>query len=145
MQMQQPFAGLSHLMRSVLNDPALPDCHLDARDTVRSAIGGQDVPIGNPFSVAYAVLEVLPAVSEGDLNTETGDISPDRGNHAIRVTGTGRTHLDILRSVRCLACHLACTWLVTPDARNSWSAGPRSEVGAGARVACCRFRELVAC
>lgn len=39
--------------------------------------------------------------------------------------------------------HLACAWLVTPDARNSWSAGPRSEVGAGARVACCRFRGLV--
>lgn len=60
LQMQQPFAGLSHLMRSVLNDPALPDRHLDAWATVRSAIGGQDVPIGNPFSVAYAVLEVLP-------------------------------------------------------------------------------------
>ena len=59
LQMQQPFAGLSHLMRSVLNDPALPDRHLDAWDTVRSAIGGQDVPIGNPFSVAYTVLEVL--------------------------------------------------------------------------------------
>ena len=23
----------------------------------------------------------------GDLNPETGEISPDRGNHAIRVTG----------------------------------------------------------
>jgi len=62
-QMQQPFAGLSHLMRSVLNDPALPDGYADAWDTVRAAIGGQDVPIGNPFSVAYAVLEVLSARS----------------------------------------------------------------------------------
>ena len=61
LQMQQPFAGLSHLMRSVLNDPALPDRHPDAWDNVRSAVGGQDVPIGNPFSVAYAVLEVLSA------------------------------------------------------------------------------------
>ena len=60
-QMQQPFAGLSHLMRSVLNDPALPDGYADAWDTVRAAIGGHDVPIGNPFSVAYAVLEVLSA------------------------------------------------------------------------------------
>ena len=57
-QMQQPFAGLSHLMRSVLTDPTLPDGYADARDTVRAAIGGQDVPIGNPFSVAYAVLEL---------------------------------------------------------------------------------------
>jgi hypothetical protein len=57
-QMQQPFAGLSHLMRSVLTDPTLPDGYADAWDTVRAAIGGQDVPIGNPFSVAYAVLEL---------------------------------------------------------------------------------------
>ena len=61
LQMQQPFAGLSHLMRSVLNDPALPDGRTDAWDTVRAAIGGQDAPVGNPFSVAYAVLEVLSA------------------------------------------------------------------------------------
>lgn len=61
LQMQQPFAGLSHLMRWVLNDPALPDRHPDAWDAIRSAVGGQDVPVGNPFSVAYAVLEVLSA------------------------------------------------------------------------------------
>src|SRR6185437_4121381 len=30
-------------------------------------------------------------VSEGDLNTETGEISPDRGNHAIRVIRAGPT------------------------------------------------------
>ena len=36
LQMQQPFAGLSHLMRSVLNDPALPDRRTDAWDTVRA-------------------------------------------------------------------------------------------------------------
>ena len=30
-------------------------------DAVRSAVGGQDVPVGNPFNVAYAVLEVLSA------------------------------------------------------------------------------------
>jgi hypothetical protein len=41
------------------------------------------------------------------LNTETGAISPDRGNHAIRVTETGRTHPGIPRRVR----YLVCTWL----------------------------------
>ena len=62
-QMQRPFAGLSHLMRSVVNDPALPDSYTDAWDTVRAAIGVQDAPVGNPFSVAYAALEVLSACS----------------------------------------------------------------------------------
>ena len=63
LQMQQAYAGLAHLMRSVLNDPGLPDDYMDAWDTVRAAVGGQDVPIGNSFSVAYAVLEVLSACS----------------------------------------------------------------------------------
>ena len=62
-QMQRPFAGLSHLMRSVLSDLAPPDGYGDAWDTVGAAVGGQDVPIGNLFSVAYAVLEVLSACS----------------------------------------------------------------------------------
>jgi hypothetical protein len=44
----------------------------------------------------------------GDLNTETGEISPDRGNHAIRVTGAARPHPAIPRRVRCLVRHLAC-------------------------------------
>jgi hypothetical protein len=43
----------------------------------------------------------------GDLNTETGAISPDRGNHAIRVTRAGRTYPGIPRRVR----YLVCTWL----------------------------------
>lgn len=63
LQMQQPFAGLSHLMRSVLNDPELVGRYPAAWDTVRAAIGGEDVPIGSLFSVAYAVLEVLSACS----------------------------------------------------------------------------------
>src|SRR6266568_8072943 len=58
-------------------------------------------------------------VSEGgDLNTETGEISPDRGNHAIRVTGAGRTHPAIPRRVRCLVRHLG------PRSSPPWSAGP---------------------
>src|SRR5207245_6411688 len=54
----------------------------------------------------------------GDLNTETGEISPDRGNHAIRVTGAGRTHPAIPRRVRCLVRHLG------PRSSPPWSAGP---------------------
>ena len=46
----------------------------------------------------------------GDLNTETGEISPDRGNRSINVTGAGRMRLDIPRRVRCFACHLARAW-----------------------------------
>ena len=34
----------------------------------------------------------------GDLNTETGEISPDRGNHAITVTGRGG-HTRVFRGV----------------------------------------------
>jgi hypothetical protein len=44
------------------------------------------------------------------LNTETGEISPDRGNHAIKVTGAGRMHPGIPRRVRCFARHLAPAW-----------------------------------
>ena len=47
----------------------------------------------------------------GDLNTETGAISPDRGNHAIRVTRTGRPHPAIPRRVRYMVRHLACASL----------------------------------
>ena len=47
----------------------------------------------------------------GDLNPETGEISPDRGNHAMRVTGAGRTHPAIPRRVRYLVRELACTLL----------------------------------
>ena len=36
----------------------------------------------------------------GDLNTETGAISPDRGNHEIRVTGARLTRQVIQRGVR---------------------------------------------
>jgi DNA-binding CsgD family transcriptional regulator len=63
LQMQQPFAGLAHLMRSVLNDPELVGRNPAAWDTVRAAIGSEDVPISSPFSVAYAVLDVLSAWS----------------------------------------------------------------------------------
>ena len=46
-----------------------------------------------------------------DLNPETGEISPERGNHAIRVTGMGRTHPGIPWRVGHLARNLACRWL----------------------------------
>ena len=69
----------------------------------------------NRVSKAWPVSRIMPLtwenpVSEGDLNTETGAISPDRGNHTIKVTGAGRMHLDIPRRVRCLARHLAYGW-----------------------------------
>jgi hypothetical protein len=87
LQMQQAYAGLAHLMRSVLNDPALPDDYQDAWETVRAAVGGQDVPIGNSFSVAYAVLEVLSACSRKQQHnlgvTEFTEI-PGRG-HALTI------------------------------------------------------------
>jgi hypothetical protein len=44
----------------------------------------------------------------GDLNTETSAISPDRGNHAIRVTRAARTHSAIQLRVRYLVRNLAC-------------------------------------
>jgi hypothetical protein len=49
------------------------------------------------------------------LNTETGEISPDRGNHAIRVTRGGRTNPAIPRRVR----YPVATWLV-----RGYMAGP---------------------
>jgi hypothetical protein len=43
-----------------------------------------------------------------DLNTETGEISPVRGNHATRVTRTGRQAHLIRTDIRCLPRHLGC-------------------------------------
>ena len=45
----------------------------------------------------------------GDLNTETGEISLVRGNHAIRVTRTGRDTQLLRKDVRCLLRQLGCT------------------------------------
>jgi hypothetical protein len=58
----------------------------------------------------------------GELEHETGEISPDRGNHAIRVTGAGRTHPGIPRRFRYLVRHLACVWL-------GGRCGPSASVG----------------
>jgi len=55
--------------------------------------------------------DLNPMCPRGDLNTETGEISPDRGNHAIRVTRPGRTHPAIPRRVRYPVRYLACAWL----------------------------------
>jgi hypothetical protein len=46
----------------------------------------------------------------GDLNTETGEISLVRGNHAAKVTRTGPARTGILPGVRYLLRHLACAW-----------------------------------
>ena len=46
-----------------------------------------------------------------DLNTDSGAISPDRGNHAATVTRPGRMRPAIPRRVRYLARGLACMWL----------------------------------
>jgi DNA-binding CsgD family transcriptional regulator len=61
LQMQQPFAALSHLTRPLLDDPRLPDQDQEAREVIRAAIAGQEVPADRPFGVAYAVLELLAA------------------------------------------------------------------------------------
>jgi len=44
------------------------------------------------------------------LNTETGAISPDRGNHAIRVTRSGQECPGGPRRVRYSVRHLAFPW-----------------------------------
>jgi hypothetical protein len=54
-------------------------------------------------------------VSEGGLEPHIGAISPDRGNHAIRVTRGGLTYPGILRRVP----YLIATWLV-----RGYAAGP---------------------
>jgi hypothetical protein len=46
-----------------------------------------------------------------DLDPHFGAISPDRGNHAIRVTRASRTYPGIQRSIRYLVRHLVCMWL----------------------------------
>jgi len=43
----------------------------------------------------------------GDLNRKSSAISPDRGNHATKVTGAGAAYPGIPQSVRCLTRHLA--------------------------------------
>jgi hypothetical protein len=47
----------------------------------------------------------------GDLNTGGREISPDRGNHAIRVTRVRWMYRGVPPSVRYLVRYLACTWL----------------------------------
>ena len=75
LQMQQPFAGLSHLMRSVLNDPALPDRHLDARDTCCRRSGARTCGSGTRSAWRTRFLRCCRV--RGGLEHETGDISPD--------------------------------------------------------------------
>src|ERR1700759_1576558 len=70
----------------------------------------------------------------GDLNTDSGAISPDRGNHAIRVTCTGPASTVIQRRVRYLTYCLAYYgWTAGMPAASS--AGLCGRVRAALRVA----------
>jgi hypothetical protein len=80
---------------SDLNSHACDLRHLPIYSALEQEIAGQ----------RHVVCGVCP---RGDLNTETGAISPDRGNHAIRVTRAGRTHPVIPRRVR----FYSATWHV---------------------------------
>jgi hypothetical protein len=61
LQMQQPFAALSHLTHPLLDDPHLANRNQETREVIRAALAGRDEPARRPFSVAYAVLELLAA------------------------------------------------------------------------------------
>ncbi|MDT7549400.1 MAG: hypothetical protein QOE84_1794 [Actinomycetota bacterium] len=63
LQMQQPFAALSHLLGPVLDDPELAAGYGVACEVVRSSVAGEIPSSDKPFSVAYAVLELLSAYS----------------------------------------------------------------------------------
>jgi hypothetical protein len=64
----------------------------------------RDARATGPRVRAMSVLrEISPVwVSEGDLNPDLGAISPDRGNHAIRVTWLRRTHSGTQLRIRYL-------------------------------------------
>jgi hypothetical protein len=46
----------------------------------------------------------------GDLNTQTREISPDRGNHGTRVTGAGPAYPGIRPGVRYLSAAWPVSW-----------------------------------
>ncbi|MGW4464887.1 ATP-binding protein [Micromonospora sp. NPDC004704] len=54
-EIEVPFAGLHRLLRTVLDGEREPA----ARDTVLAAVGMVDAPVGQPFRVALAVLDLL--------------------------------------------------------------------------------------
>ena len=94
------------------NRPGSHGCPPDRRRRGRGP--GRAVKTGRPARVqAVSVLGTSHRFRcpRGDLNTETGAISPDRGNHAIRVTRAGRAHPGTPRSVRSLVHYLASAWL----------------------------------
>jgi hypothetical protein len=77
-------------------------------------------------------------VSEGDLNTGGREISPDRGNHAMRVTRAGRTYPGIPRRVRYLARCLASARQVRASGPAPPAAGPSAtrQPGCAGRLGC---------
>jgi hypothetical protein len=77
-----------------------------------------------------------------DLNTQTREISPVRGNHANKVTRAGPARTDILRGVRCLSRRLACARQVRGISRTRATAATvavdgRGPCGAPSRWAPC--------
>src|SRR5215475_3737047 len=83
----------------------------------------------------------------GDLNTETGEISPDRGNHAIKVTRAGLARTNILRVFAwfvppglCTAGAAGAGHLPAPRAAaRPAGAGPAGRSAAGLRAGPCGY------
>jgi hypothetical protein len=85
-------------------------CCLPRREAGPVSAGGWPQPSAGPSACSSGALKRVmyhhSGCPRGDLNTETGAISLDRGNHAIRVTRAGPAGPAIRRRVRCLRCHL---------------------------------------
>src|SRR6185437_4278229 len=73
----------------------------------------------------------------GDLNTETGEISPDRGNHAIKVTRGGPAQPPIRRRVRCAAGAGVAVPAFGNAGRQSGRTGRGTGVTGPCRRGCC--------
>jgi hypothetical protein len=100
-----------------------------------SEVLSYDVSTGHDMAMMYP---------RGDLNTETGAISPDRGNHAIRGTRGGRTNPAIPRRVRYPVRYLACTWLCGRSGHllpHRWQRAPRVPGSRAARADRAAFRD----
>ena len=72
---------------------------LPRREAGPVSAGGRPQPSAGPSACSSGALKRVmyhhSGCPRGDLNTETGEISPDRGNHAIEVTPAERTHPGI--------------------------------------------------
>src|SRR5580692_2833579 len=72
-----------------------PSRHLKSRLTTQTGEISPEGEIARPRVQAVVEPRKMRGglCPRGDLNTETGEISPDRGNHAIKVTQRGRAVL----------------------------------------------------